>query len=113
MREEFTPGPWIARPDPGGHDGEWLILARAGDDFRGVAFGLEERDALLGAAAPCLHSVADSAPILSKYHGERGFELERFIADYEAWNATRRAALAKCVAPASHCPPQADAKEDK
>jgi hypothetical protein len=29
-------------------------------------------------------AVAD-APILSKYHGQRGFEVERFIADYEAW----------------------------
>ena len=28
---------------------------------------------------------AEDAPILSKYHGKRGFETERFIADYEAW----------------------------
>lgn len=26
-----------------------------------------------------------NAPVLSKYHGQRGFELERFIADYSAW----------------------------
>ncbi len=34
------------------------------------------------------------APILSKYHGQGGFEQERFIADYEAW-ASRRASLVK------------------
>lgn len=31
--------------------------------------------------------ILDSAPVLSKYHGQNGFEAERFIADYTAWRA--------------------------
>ncbi len=52
-------------------------------------------DARLIAAAPDLAAVADEAPIISKYHGTHGFDVERFIGDYEAWNVKRRAALAK------------------
>jgi hypothetical protein len=33
------------------------------------------------------------APIISKYHGVRGFEADRFIADYNTWSVTKRAAL--------------------
>lgn len=29
----------------------------------------------------------NEAPILSKYHGQRGFEVDRFIADYDEWRA--------------------------
>ncbi len=36
----------------------------------------------------------DNAPILSKYHGQRGFETERFINDYREWRDKYRAALA-------------------
>lgn len=34
---------------------------------------------------PSAKELFDDAPILSKYHGQRGFEDERFIADYYAW----------------------------
>lgn len=34
-----------------------------------------------------------SAPVLSKYHGSRGFETERFILDFEAWRAECRLVL--------------------
>lgn len=34
------------------------------------------------------------APIISKYHGQRGFDVERFIADYSDWGRTAREALA-------------------
>ena len=36
-------------------------------------------------------ALLNSAPILSKYHGVNGFELERFIADYTAWRTASRA----------------------
>lgn len=35
----------------------------------------------------------EAAPIMSKYHGMRGFETERFIADYESWREIARTAL--------------------
>lgn len=41
-----------------------------------------------------LVSAWDNAPILSKYHGQRGFETERFISDYREWRDKYRAALA-------------------
>lgn len=37
----------------------------------------------------------EAAPILSKYHGHQGFEVERFIKDYDTWGDVRRATLAK------------------
>lgn len=40
-----------------------------------------------------LERLLGSAPILSKYHGHRGFETERFILDYEAWRAECRLVL--------------------
>lgn len=36
----------------------------------------------------------DDSPILSKYHGARGFDIERFVEDYEAWKLKARDALA-------------------
>lgn len=45
-----------------------------------------ERDAAVAALG--------NAPILSKYHGQTGFELFRFCDDYETWRITARAALA-------------------
>lgn len=41
------------------------------------------------------------APILSKYHGPNGFEVERFVTDYEAWSLKKRAAI---LAAESHQP---------
>lgn len=35
----------------------------------------------------------ESAPILSQYHGQRGFEAERFIDDFQAWRLRVRQAL--------------------
>lgn len=32
-----------------------------------------------------LRAALSDAPILSKYHGHHGFEVERFIVDYEVW----------------------------
>ena len=50
---------------------------------------LAERNAAVGAEALAdnerLTAVISDAPILSKYHGHHGFEVERFIADYETW----------------------------
>jgi hypothetical protein len=81
----------------------------SGDEFIcGVAIASLHRDdlldqrALLISQAPATARALDEcrealteAPILSKYHGYMGFEVERFIADYEAWTVKRRAALAK------------------
>lgn len=46
-----------------------------------------------------LEQALRSAPILSKYHGHRGFETERFILDYEAWRTYTRAALSATSKP--------------
>ena len=54
--------------------------------------------ALIVRAVNChddLLSACEGAPTLSRYHGQRGFEVERFIVDYEAWCATCRAAAKK------------------
>lgn len=52
------------------------------------------------ALVECVRALEDP-PILSKYHGMRGFEVERFIADYDAWIARRHAVLAILTTPAS------------
>lgn len=41
----------------------------------------------------------DDSPILSKYHGARGFDIERFVEDYEAWKLKARDALRLYDAP--------------
>ena len=61
-----------------------------------------EANARLIAAAPDLLSVADEAPILSKYHTAAGFESERFIADDEAWSTKKRAAISKATGAPTH-----------
>lgn len=90
---QHTPSPWTANgshiyaPDgaiiavvsnPGARESDYPLIAN--------------RD--LMAAAPDLLAVAEDAPILSKYHGMHCFEVERFIDDYGAWMARRRAAIA-------------------
>jgi hypothetical protein len=40
-----------------------------------------------------LEALIRVAPTLSKYHGKRGFEVERFIVDYTAWMAYRMLAV--------------------
>lgn len=58
--------------------------------------GIGEADAHLIAAAPDMQTALQVAPVLSKYHGTNGFDLEQFIADYDAWQVQhRRPALAK------------------
>ena len=42
---------------------------------------------------PGLVVVAETAPIISKYHGHHGFDVNRFINDYAVWNKTANAAL--------------------
>lgn len=102
---KHTPGPWhlVKSQRANGKDYsslEWLICGAAGAPVitrRGIAKPTKldgAANARLITASPDLYRVATTAPILSKYHGMRGFEVMRFIADYEAWNITRRAALA-------------------
>lgn len=42
---------------------------------------------------PTAREVLEDAPVLSKYHGEYGFEQEQFLDDYETWRQKARAAL--------------------
>lgn len=51
--------------------------------------------AALGEPDPGLLALANNSPILSKYHGAGGFDLERFIKDYEIWREDLRAYLSQ------------------
>jgi hypothetical protein len=78
-----------------GANGSSLVaVAEDGGPKRAVSAAEARTNARLIATAPTLYTIADTAPVLSKYHGQYGFEVERFIADYEMWSATRRAAMA-------------------
>jgi len=37
-----------------------------------------------------LRRTIDCSPILSQYHGHQGFEVERFVVDYETWRVAAR-----------------------
>jgi hypothetical protein len=41
-----------------------------------------------------LVAALEAAPIFSKYHGQSGFDMNKFAADFEDWHVKRRAALA-------------------
>lgn len=45
------------------------------------------------AEAERMREALTTAPILSKYHGPRGFEREEFITEYRAWRERCREAL--------------------
>ena len=51
-----------------------------------------ERDRLAARVAE-LEAMLNEPPILSKYHGMRGFEEDRFIDDYGEWRRRVRALL--------------------
>ncbi len=97
---KWTPGPW--RKEGLDRADQPLVLSDP-TSGRLVAVCCHEcvdeegahANAHLIAAAPELYSVANEAPVLSQYHGQHGFEVERFIADYEAWGTKRRIVLAK------------------
>jgi hypothetical protein len=93
MSAQHTPGPWhVDLYDAAGVDGvDGCRVAITG-------FGEDDTDqanARLIAAAPDMLAALEDAPTMSKYHGQRGFEADRFIADYEAWRVKARAAIAK------------------
>lgn len=108
-----TPGPWsrvqadekitILGPREKatwlGRRGKWPVAEIPDLD---LADGKEElrrmkANARLIAAAPDLLGALGSAPVLSKYHGVTGFDLDDFVHDYEAWMNQRRAAIAKAT----------------
>lgn len=62
------------------------LLEEAATAIAALKGAEEERDAAVAALA--------RAPILSKFHGERGFELENFVEAYAGWKVEARAALA-------------------
>lgn len=101
---KHTPGPWHLdirgeAEESGFHHFriEASELGWRGDEYLSV-FGLSTKaNAYVLWAAPELLEAVETAPVLSKYHGQNGFEVERFIADYEAWDAKRRAAIARAT----------------
>jgi hypothetical protein len=106
MSGKWTSGPWqIGRgpitedrcvwgPGDPNKDAVWICGQVIN---HGLYADQGEANAHLIAAAPTMADVLDAAPILSKYHTARGFETEQFIADYEAWSATRRQALSQAL----------------
>lgn len=109
---KHTPGPWYVHRSLSAWNERICIYTRpdeddasvVGDSPVAVAYnGARHWDtkypvdanAALIAAAPDMAGVLDEAPVPSKYHGANGFEVDRFLADYEAWMGRRRAALAK------------------
>ena len=96
---KHTLGPWEHR-EPNPHaNSEHLVLGHL-DQLVAVVLGYEAPEvvcanAQLISAAPTMRDALGCAPIPSKYHGARGFEADRFLADYEAWAIQKRAALAK------------------
>lgn len=123
---KFTPGPWYASgvfrlvgtSDEIGKTQEWCGNVGPSEEgkYRGEVCGIQSAlhiqgilpgearaNAHLISAAPDLYAVCEDAPIVSKYHGQHGFELERFISDYEAWGVGARAALTKARGEARPC----------
>lgn len=110
MSAKHTPGPWRLVETDEGHEIHFGSRITSPGHFRAQHRPVEYEHSLfpdesqyaeaaanarLIAAAPDLLRELEAAPIPSQYHGERGFEVERFLADYERWMASRRAAIAK------------------
>lgn len=97
MAGQWTPGKWSA-------DESGVYSNCGGGDIVCLSPNMElsleywPANQLLISAAPDLYKALADAPILSKYHGVGGFEVARFISDYEAWRTSARAALAKAGA---------------
>lgn len=95
----WTPGPWDVVPLSGVGGPYSIRMAMPAGSKYPTHYGIQsvgtEANARLTAAAPDLYEALQAAPVLSKYHGLRGFETVRFIADYEAWMVARRSVLAK------------------
>ena len=100
---KHTHGPWhldvLAHTltDTGDYDNRWIVRD---NNRKRIADMFEEGDeadanAHLIASAPELLDALNEAPVPSKYHGIRGFETNRFLADYEEWMEKRRGAIAK------------------
>src|SRR5262245_14738514 len=105
MAATHTPGPWefVQGPknDPDFEDCEFLIAeSRDRGEVVGTVTGpihrgTPEGNARLMAAAPDLCETLSNAPVLSRFHGVRWFDVEAFIDAYSDWMDRRRAALAR------------------
>jgi len=101
-KPSFTPGPWENEGEDHFADMPFIRIGKGRPicdvipPIDLVDMDEESRaNARLIAAAPELYDVAESAPVISKYHGSRGFDVEGFIVEYEEWMARRRAIMAK------------------
>lgn len=74
---------------------------------RDRAYALGRRDVIDSVVTPLQSRIEQlahallNAPAASAYHGMRGFDTERFLADYEAWRITVRAILGSAGSEAS------------
>lgn len=104
MASKHTPGPWSAEIQSyaiqvwtkrDNRDDEDLVVEL---DSHPESLEGAFANALLIAAAPELLETVQSTPIISKYHGTKGFEVERFITDYEAWRTNANIIIIKATA---------------
>ena len=116
---KWTPGPWSAQMghsdwgmpcshiivkdgDTGNSVDEWIAEIHSETPYAAGATRRQREhsakqiaNAHLIAAAPDMAGTLEIAPIPSKYHGQNGFDVERFLAAYDDFLGMRRAALAK------------------
>lgn len=104
MGAKFTPGPWYVRTDSVTPNiwvkgGGWIAnVPTYGAMFHHTPDrATQAANAALIASAPMMFEALELAPVPSKYHGHHGFEVDRFLADYEDWMAKRRAALSSAL----------------
>lgn len=87
---------WSIHRKPWG-DAIWITVdgEPIGEVYGDKSAEVAEASARLIAAAPRLYKTLEDAPNPSKYHGQRGFEAERFLQDYQGWLTESCAALAE------------------
>lgn len=63
------------------------------DDAHLIAAALNEASGETAKQRNELLAALEEAPIISKYHGHKGFEVNRFLEDYQIWASKARAAI--------------------
>ncbi|MCK9513781.1 MAG: hypothetical protein M0R28_21500 [Pigmentiphaga sp.] len=93
--ERLDDAAWVTPPDRDEAVICDLVPRGTADGSTPLISDEDEANGYLIAGAPKLLASLLDAPILSKYHGHNGFELERFIVDYERWLADCRDTIAQ------------------